>query len=73
MGKKDWLAKAANLLKSEIKKNGLDHKKLTEKLHQIGIEDSYDAVANKINCGAFSFAFYLQFVEAINICKTETF
>lgn len=67
MDKKDWFAKAANLLKSEIKKNGLDYKKLTERLHQIGVEDSYDAVANKINRGSFSFAFYLQCMEAIGV------
>lgn len=56
---------SANLLKSEIKKNGLDYKKLTAKLRQIGINESYEAIANKINRGSFSFAFYLQCMEAI--------
>lgn len=64
-----WFENDANLLKSEIKKQGLDYKELTQKSHAIGVKDSYEAMANKINRGSFSFAFYLQCMEAI--CKSE--
>ncbi len=62
-----WCTKAANLLKSELAKQGVDYKGLQAKLAAIGIEVSYGGLANRINRGAYNMAFFLQCMEALGL------
>lgn len=63
----DWNTKAANLLKSELKRHGLTYADLVEKLGKIGIEEKEVNVRNKLSRGTFTAAYMLQCLEAIGM------
>ncbi len=65
MKENQWNRRAANLLKAELKLAGLGYDGLLTRLNDLGIEESYKGIANKINRGAFTFAFYLQCMTAL--------
>lgn len=56
----EWERKAANLLKAELKRQGVTYAQLAER---IGDKDAN--VRNKLSRGKFSAAFLLQSLEAI--------
>jgi len=56
----EWEAKAANLLKAELKRKGVTYAQLAEK-----IGDKEVNVRNKLSRGKFSAAFLIQSLEAI--------
>ena len=58
----DWEPKAANLLKAELKRNGVTYAQLAEL-----IGDKEVNIRNKLSRGMFSAAFPLQCVSAIGI------
>jgi len=60
-----WHKDAANFLKAELARAGIGYEELCQKLKDIGVEESYKGVANKINRGSFSFAFFMQCMKAI--------
>jgi hypothetical protein len=64
-----WEAKAANLLKAELKRKGVTYAQLVVKLAEVGISEKEVNVANKLSRGKFSAAFMLQCLEAI---KSDT-
>ena len=47
----DWNARAANLLKSELKKHGVTYAQLVEKLAVIGVSKREANVRNKLSRG----------------------
>ena len=63
--KTDWEAKAANLLKSELKRKGVTYSQLVEKLAEIGVDDKEVNIRNKLSRGKFTAAFLIQCLEAI--------
>ena len=63
----DWNARAANLLKSELKRHGISYANLVEKLAKIGVEEKEVNVRNKLSRGAFTAAYLLQCMEAIGV------
>jgi hypothetical protein len=65
--KVDWNDRAANLLKSELKRHGLTYGGLVEKLAGIGVEEKEVNVRNKLSRGAFTAAYFLQCLEAIGV------
>lgn len=67
MQTQDWQASAKNILKAELKRNGVDYESLAEKLKGVGIEESYNSINTKINRGSFTFQFFLQCMEAIGV------
>jgi hypothetical protein len=67
MAEIDWNAKAANLLKSELKKHGLKYGDLVGKLAEIGVEEKEVNVRNKLSRGSFTAAYLLQCLEAIGV------
>lgn len=67
--KTDWEAKAANLLKAELKRKGVTYAQLVEKLAEIGVEEKEVNIRNKLARGKFMAAFMLQCLEAIG-CDT---
>lgn len=58
----EWEAKAANLLKAELKRKGVTYAQLAEK-----IGDKEVNVRNKLSRGKFSAAFLIQSLEAIGV------
>lgn len=63
--KVDWNAKAANLLKSELKRHGLTYAQLVDALDRIGVEEKEVNIRNKLSRGTFTAAYLLQCLEAI--------
>lgn len=61
----DWEARAANLLKAELKRKGVTYAQLVEKLNVRGIDEKEVNVRNKLSRGKFTAAFLLQCLEAI--------
>lgn len=67
MESEDWNRLACNLLKSELAKQGVGYDELIKGLAEIGVTESYKGIANKINRGAYSFAFFMQCMKALGI------
>ncbi|WP_349363442.1 MAG: DUF6471 domain-containing protein [Roseitalea porphyridii] len=63
----DWEAKAANLLKAELKRKGVTYAQLVEKLAEIGVNEKEANVKNKLSRGKFTAAFFLQCLTAIGV------
>jgi len=63
----DWNERAANLLKSELKRHGLTYADLVEKLGKIGIAEKEVNVRNKLSRGTFTAAYMLECLEAIGV------
>ena len=61
----DWNRRATNLLKSELALAGVGYEELTKRLADIGVSESYKGISNKINRGAFTFAFFMQCMRAL--------
>lgn len=64
-----WEEKAANLLKSELKRRGVTYSQLVEKLAAIGVTEDERNIRNKLSRGKFTAAFMLQCLSAIG-CST---
>ncbi len=56
----DWETKAANILKAELKRQGVTYAQLAEL-----IGDKEPNVRNKLSRGKFSAAFFLQSLDAV--------
>ena len=65
--KDEYEAKAANLLKSELKRAGLTYKELVDKLDDIGVHEKEVNIRNKLARGKFSASFLLYCLEAIGV------
>lgn len=64
--KTDWEARAANLLKAELKRKGVSYSQLAEKLGGIGVSEKEVNIRNKLSRGKFTAAFMLACLEAID-------
>ena len=62
-------AKAANLLKSQLKLQGVTYAELVEKLAAIGVQEKEVNIRNKLSRGKFSAAFLLYCLEAIGVSE----
>lgn len=58
----DWEAKAANILKAELKRQGVTYAQLAEM-----IRDKEPNVRNKLSRGKFSAAFLIMSLQAIGV------
>jgi len=65
--KTDWEARAANLLKAELKRKGVTYTELVTLLQNIGIEEKEANIRNKLSRGKFSASFLLQCLTAIGV------
>jgi hypothetical protein len=65
--KTDWEARAANLLKAELKRKGVTYSQLVEKLGELGVDEKEVNVRNKLSRGKFTAAFLIQCLTAIEI------
>ena len=64
-----WAAKARGILKAELKRREIGYAQLVERLAAIGVKETQAAIANKLSRGAFTAAFLLQCLKAIE-CNT---
>lgn len=62
MADTEWEAKAANLLKAELKRAGMTYAQLAEK-----IGDKEPNVRNKLSRGKFTAAFMLRCLDAVGV------
>lgn len=62
----DWEAKAANILKAELKRQGVTYAQLAEL-----IGDKEPNVRNKLSRGKFSAAYMLQCFAAIDVSEVR--
>ena len=60
----DWEAKAANILKAELKRQGVTYAQLAEM-----IGDKEPNVRNKLSRGKFSAAYMLQCLSAVAVSE----
>lgn len=60
----DWEAKAANILKAELKRQGITYAQLADL-----IGDKEPNVRNKLSRGKFSAAYMLQCISAIGLAE----
>ncbi|MEX1306395.1 MAG: DUF6471 domain-containing protein [Rhodovibrionaceae bacterium] len=65
----DWEARAANLLKAELKRKGVTYSALVERLAEIGVSEKEVNIRNKLSRGKFSAAFMLACLTAAG-CTT---
>ncbi len=63
--KTNWEARAANILKAELKRKGVSYSQLVEKLAGIGVNEKEVNIRNKLSRGKFTAAFMLECLEAI--------
>jgi hypothetical protein len=61
----EWKQYAAQALKAELAKAGVGYEDLIQRLHAIGVDESYKGIASKINRGTFSFLFFAQCMKAL--------
>ena len=64
----DWAALTKGLLKAELVKRNISYAQLAALLAQIGVRETPENLANKINRGRFGAMFLFQCLEAID-CK----
>ena len=62
---RDWNKHVVGMLKAELKGRDLSYRYLAQKLEAIGVHDSERNIANKINRGSFTAAFFVQCLDAI--------
>jgi hypothetical protein len=65
--KTDWEAKVANLLKAELKRQGVTYGRLVERLADIGVDEKEVNIRNKLARGKFTAVFMVQCLEAIGV------
>jgi len=71
MENKDWNNEAKTVLKSILAEKNIKYHELAQALNEIGIEENHNSIANKISRGTFSFAFFLQCINVLNINSHE--
>lgn len=62
-----WEILVANLLKAELKRQGLTYAQLVEKLAAIGVEEKEANIRNKLARGKFSAVFMIQCLYSIGL------
>ena len=67
--KDEYEAKAARLLKAELKREGVTYRELVEKLDAIGVQEKEVNIRNKLARGKFSASFLLYCLEAIGVSE----
>jgi len=62
----DFETVAKRIINTELSRRGLNKEQLAQKLNDAGFQVTAHSVRNKINYGAFSFAFFLQCMKVID-------
>ena len=67
----DWNVEASRILRGELVRRGVTHKKLAQLLEVIGVSETPSAITNKMSRGTFSFVFFLQCMKALGRTHVE--
>jgi hypothetical protein len=68
-----WYSRATKVLKGEMLRLGVSTTELRQKLGQIGVDIEQDALSKKVHRGGFSFAFFLQCMQALGVSKINLY
>ena len=63
----DWNQRASAILKSTLIRRNIKYNELADRLRILGVEETQSSISNKISRGTFSFTFFLQCMESLNI------
>ena len=66
MAKNDWRQAVARLVKSEMSVRGVKYQALSDRLAEIGVEQSADNLRNKVNKGIMGADLFLQIMMVLN-------
>lgn len=66
---RDWAAYVKGILRSEMAKNQVTYKILSERLATIGVTDTEVNLRNKMSRGGFTAIFFIQCLSVLN-CTT---
>ncbi len=64
---KDWNKQASLILRSVLTRKDVKYQDLVERLEKIGIKETQSSITNKLSRGSFSFAFFLQCMEVLDV------
>ena len=67
----DWRQLVQRLIKAEMSKRGTKYQDLSDRLSQIGIDQSADNLRNKVNKGIMGADLLLQIMYVLNMRKIE--
>lgn len=67
MSEDEWADRAKRLLRSEMVKRGVSYDQLSERLREMGIEETPVNIRNKVARGKFMASFMLQCLSAIGV------
>lgn len=65
----EWEQWVKAFLKAELKRRNVGYRELAEKLTVMGIRETERNIANKISCGGFTAAVFVECLSAIG-CRT---
>ncbi len=66
MTKNNWRQAVARLVKSEMSVRGVKYQALSDRLAEIGVEQSADNLRNKVNKGIMGADLFLQIMMVLN-------
>ena len=66
MAKNNWRQAVARLVKSEMSVRGVKYQALSDRLAEIGVEQSADNLRNKVNKGITGADLFLQIMMVLN-------
>ncbi|WP_414828071.1 DUF6471 domain-containing protein [Alteromonas sp. H39] len=72
MGKNDWRQVVQRVVKSEMSMRGVKYQGLSERLAEIGVDQSADNLRNKINKGIMGADLLLQVMMVLNARPLST-
>ena len=68
----NWNEEAARIIKAAKSRHGAEWKDIAELLNkELGVKLSAQTIANRVNNGAFSFAFALQILAVLKVKEIE--
>ena len=67
MSEDQWAEKAKRLLRTEMVRTGTSYDQLTDRLHQMGIEETPVNIRNKVARGKFMASFLLECFAAMHV------
>lgn len=67
----EWGQKAAQIIKSELTKQGIKYHDLARHLKLLGVDETQASIASKLSRGTFSFTFVMQVCMVLGIERLE--
>lgn len=71
MTQADWRQMLQRLIKAEMSRRGVKYQDLSEKLAEVGVQQSADNLRNKVNKGILGADLLLQIVFVLNVSQIK--